>query len=126
MTPETRAALRCDCEWVGTTGIEPCGCGEHGCRLYRDDVWHYDGKHWRADCLIRALAPVSTAGWQAQLTTRPVPDVLSFVISDKENRPLIRVTGHEVRVEDLSGGPLFITAEGTMPLPSDPQAEKDQ
>ncbi len=67
-----------------------------------------------------------TALEQAQLTTRPVPDVLSFVISDKENRPLIRVTGHEVRVEDLSEGPLFITAEGTMPLPSDPPAEKER
>ena len=46
----------CSCEWVGTAGVEQCGCGLHGVRLYRDESVHYDGKHWNGTCLARHLS----------------------------------------------------------------------
>jgi hypothetical protein len=50
-------AERCRCEWGDDEMApeRPCGCGQHDARLYRDAVWHWDGKHWTADCLIIAL-----------------------------------------------------------------------
>jgi hypothetical protein len=53
----------CDCNWFDGVvtedihvkesiagGIATCGCGEKHCRLYRDVVIHWEGKHWRLGC----------------------------------------------------------------------------
>ena len=47
----------CDCSWFDeeTDPIQPCGCGKEQIRLYRDTVFHYEGKHWRSVCLIEHL-----------------------------------------------------------------------
>jgi hypothetical protein len=43
----------CDCKWVEleSGGVEPCGGCDQNCRLYRDEVFHHDGKHWHTKCL---------------------------------------------------------------------------
>ena len=42
----------CDCsrDFERFGEIEPCGCGERHCRLYRDRVIHWLDKHWRLEC----------------------------------------------------------------------------
>lgn len=62
---ETHADLayeQCDCDvdkfeaWTAE-----CGCGETHARLFRDNVIHWQGKHWRLECAfeeaLRRLQP---------------------------------------------------------------------
>jgi hypothetical protein len=45
----------CDCNWLdkNTESEQMCGCGEKHCRLYRDEVIHWLGKHWTLDCAFK-------------------------------------------------------------------------
>ena len=51
----------CDCDWLGdNAGPSDIDCGCPGpdckCRLYRDSVLHWQGKHWRVHCaFVEAL-----------------------------------------------------------------------
>lgn len=42
----------CDCskDFKSFGESKMCGCGENHCRLYRDRVIHWLGKHWRLEC----------------------------------------------------------------------------
>lgn len=41
----------CDCDWrASSRDTVTCGCGEWHCRLYKDQVVHWEGKHWLIVC----------------------------------------------------------------------------
>ena len=47
----------CECNWMAPeVEVTPvCGCGDATCvcRLYRDHVIHWRGKHWKIECAFR-------------------------------------------------------------------------
>ena len=42
----------CACDWVDGNPEQPCGGCERQCRLYRDDVLHWQGTHWHPVCAL--------------------------------------------------------------------------
>ena len=42
----------CTCDWVGGNPEQNCGGCERQCRLYRDDVLHWQGNHWHPVCAL--------------------------------------------------------------------------
>ena len=55
----------CDCDWVADEDTKTCGCGEKHCRLYRDNVIHWDGVHWLYPCALKAAIE--------KMESRPTP-----------------------------------------------------
>ncbi len=53
MVDEPLEEGRCECE--DRLRDVPCGCGEDPARLYRDEVVHWRGEHWRVGCAFDAL-----------------------------------------------------------------------
>jgi hypothetical protein len=51
----------CDCPWLDNTaeargisgGTALCGCGHFHARLFRNDVIHWEGRHWVLWCAFR-------------------------------------------------------------------------
>lgn len=47
----------CECDWMDpeVEATPACGCGAPSCvcRLYRDHVIHWRGKHWKIECAFR-------------------------------------------------------------------------
>ena len=65
----------CDCNWMDdepfSGGTTMCGCGEHHARGYRDNLVHWDGKHWRMTCaLTEALRRLKDAEQRAGVEQR--------------------------------------------------------
>jgi len=40
----------CNCDFFEKPSIIECGCGKKHLRLYRDEVIHWQGKHWDMMC----------------------------------------------------------------------------
>ena len=78
MAVDVRLAMPCDCPWPDgedeLTPEMPCGCGTELVRLYRDSTWHWGGQHWRAACLIDALARSLDQLADAIAPTRRTPE----------------------------------------------------
>jgi hypothetical protein len=65
--PDPPVPARCDCDnppWDGW----PCGCGSaaghriHAGDVFTSGVWHWEGEHWAADCLLQAIARLAALG----------------------------------------------------------------
>lgn len=68
----------------------PCGCGGHD--LGNHPVVHYDGKHWRTECLVKNLeGKVARAGQalaQQQQVVRDLRAVVGCGRCDQCNKPI--------------------------------------
>jgi len=49
----------CECNWLDPEqndyidSVQVCGCGESHCRLYRNYIIHWLGKHWKMECAFK-------------------------------------------------------------------------